>query len=172
MAGVCTGPGPCDTHPTGHGGNNFVTRGGGFDPYLRAIINALKRSGHSESAAVQLAIGIVQRWARGEGNVSAATRARAAASLAHWEALKAKAHALSTVQGPAIDLSMPKGTMPGPNGPRFPINNHGDLKRAIKAVGRAKGDHAKVRRHVMARARAVGGSHLIPNNWAQDGGYK
>lgn len=106
MAGVCTGNGPCDVHPTGHGGDNFVTRGGGFDPYLRAIINALKRKGHSESQAVQIAIGTVQRWARGEGSVSAATRARAAKSLARWEALRAKAHALTADPAATVDLAL------------------------------------------------------------------
>jgi hypothetical protein len=172
MAGVCTGPGPCDIHPTGHGGTNWLTKVGGLPPYARAIVNALKRSGHSESEAVQLAWGVLRNWARGGGNVSAATRARAAAAVASLEAKRAAAHALSVTRSEAIDLSMPKGTMPGPNGPRFPINNHGDLRRAVKAVGRAKGDHAKVRRHIMSRAKAIGGSHLIPDNWASDGGYK
>jgi hypothetical protein len=36
-----------------------------------------------------LAIGAVKRWARGGGKVHPSTRARAAAAVAHWEALKA-----------------------------------------------------------------------------------
>lgn len=50
----------------------------------------------------------------------------------------------------------------------FPINNVQDLKNAIKAYGRAKeSDRAKVRRHIMKRARALDKSDLIPENWKQ-----
>lgn len=178
MAGVCTGNGPCDVHPTGHGGDNFVTRGGGFDPYLRAIINALKRKGHSESEAVQLAIGTVQRWARGEGNVTAATRARAAKSLAHWEALRAKAHAnLTAAPANVIDLASlstaarmtaAKRGAALPGG-RFPIRNTIELRKAVRAVGRAKGDHATVRRYIRRRAKALNAEHLLPATWNTDG---
>jgi hypothetical protein len=52
---------------------------------------------------------------------------------------------------------------------RFPIPNVEYLKKAIKAVGRAKGDHAVVRRYIMRRARALGASNLIPDNWNSDG---
>ncbi len=94
LAGVCTGPGPCNTAPIGQG-PNWVTKtdpAKGLHPYLRAIVHALIRSGHSEQDSVRLAIGIVKRWARGEGKVTKATRARAAQAVAEWEALKAKDH--------------------------------------------------------------------------------
>lgn len=57
-------------------------------------------------------------------------------------------------------------------GGRFPIRNQADLENAIRAVGRAKGGEAgraTVRRFVMARARALGLSKLIPDSWAADG---
>lgn len=95
-AGVCTGPGPCDTSPTGTG-NNWVTKAGGLPRYIRAIAHAMKRNGRSESQAVQIAIGICKRWAKGLGNVTAATKARAAAAIAEWEALKARGHVASAV---------------------------------------------------------------------------
>lgn len=92
MAGVCTGPGPCSTKPLGPG-PNWVTKAdpvNGLGPYIRAIANALRRSGHSEQDAVRLAVGVVKRWAAGGGNVTAPTRARAAKAVAEWEALRAK----------------------------------------------------------------------------------
>lgn len=48
----------------------------------------------------------------------------------------------------------------------YPIADTADLKRAIKAYGRAKeSDRAKVRRHIMRRARALGHADLIPDSW-------
>lgn len=85
--------GPHDTSPLGLG-PNWVTSVGGLPAYIREIAHALIRHGHPESQAVQLAVGTVQRWARGEGHVSAKTRAKAAAALAEWEAKKTAAHAL------------------------------------------------------------------------------
>jgi len=48
----------------------------------------------------------------------------------------------------------------------YPIRNVSDLKNAIRAYGRAKeSDRAKVKRHIMKRARTLGRSDLIPDNW-------
>ena len=48
----------------------------------------------------------------------------------------------------------------------YPIRNAGDLKNAIQAYGRSKpGDRAKVRRHIMKRAKALGKADLIPDEW-------
>jgi hypothetical protein len=48
----------------------------------------------------------------------------------------------------------------------YPIRNVADLKNAIRAYGRAsEADRAKVRRHIIKRARALGKSELIPDNW-------
>jgi uncharacterized protein (UPF0303 family) len=57
-------------------------------------------------------------------------------------------------------------------GGRFPIENRGDLQNAIHAVGRAKGDHALVRRFIIRRARALGLTSMIPDNWSADGSMK
>jgi uncharacterized protein YdaT len=74
-------------------GKNWVTSVGGLPSFIRAIAHALIRNGHSESEAIQLAVGVVKNWASGEGHVTAKTRAKAAAALAEWEAKKAAAHA-------------------------------------------------------------------------------
>jgi len=57
-------------------------------------------------------------------------------------------------------------------GGRFPIRNRAELEKAIRAVGRAKGDHDMVRRFVIKRARALNLTNLIPDNWSADGSMK
>jgi HK97 family phage prohead protease len=66
----------------------------------------------------------------------------------------------------AVRYAMPDGSYP-----IRPANVHGreDLSAAIRAVGRGNADHDAIRRHIMARARALGLSSLIPENWAADG---
>ena len=81
-----------DTSPIGMG-KNWVSSVGGLPMFIRAIAHALIRAGHSESQAIQIAVGVVKRWAAGLGNVTAKTRAKAAAALAEWEAKKAASHA-------------------------------------------------------------------------------
>jgi hypothetical protein len=52
------------------------------------------------------------------------------------------------------------------SGGRFPIRNASDLRKAIKAVGRARPeDRDKVRRFIVRRAREPGLSNLIPDSW-------
>ena len=46
----------------------------------------------------------------------------------------------------------------------FPIENEADLKNAIHAIGRAKNPSA-AKAHIKKRARALGKSDLIPENW-------
>jgi hypothetical protein len=46
----------------------------------------------------------------------------------------------------------------------FPIKDVEDLKRAIKAYGRAK-DKAAVKKHIIKRARALKAADLIPEDW-------
>ena len=46
----------------------------------------------------------------------------------------------------------------------FPIENEGDLKIAIHAYGRAS-DKAKAKEHIIARAKSLGLTHLLPDGW-------
>jgi HK97 family phage prohead protease len=48
----------------------------------------------------------------------------------------------------------------------FPIHNTSDLKNAIKLAGNAK-DPAAARAHIKKRARALGASSMIPDDWGQ-----
>ena len=56
--------------------------------------------------------------------------------------------------------------------PSYPIADVGDLKNAIKAVGRGGGSHNKIRAHIIKRARALGQSDLIPDDWSASGASK
>lgn len=51
--------------------------------------------------------------------------------------------------------------MPGGS---FPIANKGDLENAVKAYGRAK-DPAEAKKHITARAKALGATDLLPADW-------
>jgi hypothetical protein len=46
----------------------------------------------------------------------------------------------------------------------FPIQSHDDLKKAVKAFGRAKNPTA-AKRHIIKRAKAIKGTHLLPDTW-------
>lgn len=83
-----------DVSPLGTG-KNWVTSVGGLPLFIRAIAHALIRNGHSESRAISIAVGTVKRWARGGGNVTAKTRAKAALAVAEWERKKVQARAKS-----------------------------------------------------------------------------
>ena len=85
-----------DTHP---GEKNWVEEAGGLPEYICRIARSIStKRGKSISNAIQIAVGVVKRWAKGVGDVDADTRAKAAAAVAQWEAIKAKAHAKSAVK--------------------------------------------------------------------------
>lgn len=58
----------------------------------------------------------------------------------------------------------------------FPIPNRESLGDAIRAVGRTRPNtpqqRAKVRRHIIKRARALGATEEIPDTWNSDGTLK
>lgn len=56
--------------------------------------------------------------------------------------------------------------------PSYPIADISDLKKAIRAVGRGKAGHDAIRRHIIKRAKALGASNLIPDNWSSSGSNK
>ena len=51
----------------------------------------------------------------------------------------------------------------------YPIKDAEDLSNAIHAVGRGNADHDAIRKHIIARAKALGLSKDIPDNWNADG---
>ena len=54
----------------------------------------------------------------------------------------------------------------------YPVRNPTELDKAIKAVGRGGADHDKIRRHIIKRAKSLGTSSKIPENWGADGSLK
>lgn len=73
---------------------NWVEANGGLHPYLEKItIGIMKGTGYPRERAIPIAISRIKVWARGGGGVNADTVAKAAAALAAWESLKAKAAA-------------------------------------------------------------------------------
>jgi hypothetical protein len=71
---------------------NWVEEAGGLPPYVRKIARAIhEKRGIPLSQAIPYAIGRLKTWAAGGDNVNADTRAKAAAAIAAWEKLKAKA---------------------------------------------------------------------------------
>jgi hypothetical protein len=79
--------------PNKPGVTNWIERAGGLPKYIADIAGDLiSEKRKSVSNAIQMAIGIVRNWARGQGGVSAATRGKAAAAVAEYEAKRAKAH--------------------------------------------------------------------------------
>lgn len=88
-AGYSVTPSPFSTSKT----SNWVARVGGLPAYIQNVAKGIMKSGKSESQAIQMAIGVVKRWAKGLGKVSAEVRAAAAKAVAEWEAKKAQSHA-------------------------------------------------------------------------------
>lgn len=90
---MATSPGgrPADDSPTGHGGDNWVTRAGGLPSYHREIWHALVRKGMAPDRAYATAIESVRHMAEGrgpngKGKVSAKVQAAAVAASAEFEA--------------------------------------------------------------------------------------
>lgn len=53
----------------------------------------------------------------------------------------------------------------GGKGGRYYIRNRTDLQHAIRAVGRGSGDHADIIAFIKRRAKALGLTSMIPDNW-------
>jgi HK97 family phage prohead protease len=54
----------------------------------------------------------------------------------------------------------------------FPVGDRDDLEKGIQAVGRSGASHNGVRKYLIGRSRALGLSHLIPDNWAPSGALR
>src|SRR6266702_4214643 len=80
----------------GHTGQGlWHHKGWQLPAYIQHVANDLIESGHSESRAIEMAVGIVKNWAAGHDghghNIHPDTQAKAAAAVAEWEAMKAAA---------------------------------------------------------------------------------
>lgn len=73
---------------------NWVENAGGLPKYIEHIAKSLhKKRGMTISRAIATAISMCKKWAAGGKDVNADTRAKAAAAIAQWEALKGRSKA-------------------------------------------------------------------------------
>ena len=73
---------------------NWVEANGDLPKFITDVaIGIMKGTGYPRERAIPIAISRIKVWARGGGGVNADTVAKAAAAVAAWEALKAKAAA-------------------------------------------------------------------------------
>jgi hypothetical protein len=87
---------------------NWVENAGGLPPYIRKIARAIhEKRGIPLSQAIPFAIGRIKRWAAGGDNVTAETKAKAAAAIAAWERLKGKAGKLTEAATIDENLGIP-----------------------------------------------------------------
>jgi hypothetical protein len=78
-------------------GSNWVQEAGGLPDYICRIARAVKKTGHTTSEAIAIAVSRVKVWASGKG-VDKDTQAKAVAALAEWEEKRAKTHAKSAAK--------------------------------------------------------------------------
>jgi hypothetical protein len=96
-AAYSTTPSPFSTSKT----SNWIARVGGLPAYIQNVAKGIMKSGHSESQAIQMAIGVMRNWASGRGKVSPEVRAAAAKALAEFEAKRAASHAKTAAKAAA-----------------------------------------------------------------------
>jgi hypothetical protein len=87
--------------------------------------------------------------------------------------IKADYEALIKAKYNADDLERMAGNGHAMPDRSYPIEDAQDVHNAVHAVGRGENNsHAAIRRHVIARAKALGESAQIPDTWAADGSLK
>lgn len=110
-------------HPLGRPGGPglFHDKALQLPPYIQNIAHALMRErGMTKSRAIQIALGKVEDWKDGKGNVSAEVRAASAAAWAQWLAARATARAKPNKSDHANDTDAVELAQP-----RVPTGNTG-----------------------------------------------
>lgn len=64
------------------------------------------------------------------------------------------------------------GILTGNSYPITTCDGENSVATAIKAVGRGSGSHNAIRKHIATRAKSLGCSSLLPDNWNADGSLK
>lgn len=54
----------------------------------------------------------------------------------------------------------------------YPIENDGDLQNAIHAIGRGSAPHDEIKAHIIKRAKALGKTDMLPEDWMHKKGEK
>jgi hypothetical protein len=100
----------------------------------------------------------------GEQVTMTGSPAAIAALIHNASVAKAKNDTASRKHDAATGAAMKDGS--------YPIENEADLGKAIHAVGRGGSSHNAIRAHIIRRARSLGASSKIPDNWNSDGSLK
>lgn len=136
-------------HPLGPG-DLWKTAGLKLPAYIQNVAKGLMEAGHSRSRAIQMAIGVVRRWAAGGGKVGPEVRAASAKAVAEFEAARARAkatpnrsHNHNRPRGSAVDLAYSQ------EGQRVTTNS-----AAKKAVNYGSGPSQKARAGAQAKGQA------------------
>lgn len=182
--------------PNKPGVSNWVEKHGGLPRYIERVAkHIIADSGYPVSRAIAAAISQTKkRAAKGNAQAAAAiaqwSRMKAAAgsakNLANTDAaqLSLRFRAIELSGNYSQEGGRVTGTVNYGSGPsqkarataqkkgqafksgRYPVRNVSDLKKAIKAFGRARdADKPAIKRFIMRRARALGATQLIPSSW-------
>lgn len=96
-----------------------------------------------------------------------------AAMLIHGAPIrKAEAAPVAKAKYNADDLKRMSASGAAMKDGSYPIADEDDLDRAIRAVGRGGASHDAIRHHIEQRAKSLGMTSKIPDNWAADGSLK
>jgi len=96
---------------------------------------------------------------------------RAEATFTGAEILQQTA-AIQKAKNDTADRKKKAGTGAAMSNGSYPIANEADLTKAIRAVGRGGSSHGAIRKHIISRAKSLGASSKIPDNWNSDGSLK
>jgi uncharacterized protein YdaT len=119
---------------------------------MQHLANDLIESGHSESKAIEMAVGIIRAWSQGRPTggmkkVEESTQSAAKKAIAEWEALKAKAKSVKSVPGLSISeqVGIELAHQPGStvvassgDGPRVTKNTLAGGKRTKYGTGQRR----------------------------------
>jgi len=97
-------------------------------------------------------------------HASSVRKAEAPDENAPGDVEKAKNDTADRDKKAASGAAMPDGS--------YPIADKADLGKAIHAVGRGGASHNAIRKHIITRAKSLGASSEIPDNWNSDGSLK
>lgn len=105
----------------------------------------------------------------GEEQVTMTGSPGAIAKLIHEAAVRQATSDVAKAKYDADDLKRMAANGEAMKDESYPIADREDLENAIHAVGRGGADHDAIRRHIEARAKELGATSMIPDNWAADG---
>ena len=106
------------------------------------------------------------------GQVTMTGSPAAIAAFIHKASVRAETGDVAKEKNDTADRKHKAATGAAMEDGSYPIADAGDLEKAIHAVGRGGSSHNAIRAHIIQRARSLGASSKIPDNWNSDGSLK